>query len=64
MRILPKTVQLSSRLTGWRQTAFVAVAPTATLPLVRAIFPAVNGGLGLAAFFAVLAGSMSGCLAQ
>ena len=34
------------RLTGWRQTAFGAVVLTATLPLVRAIFSDVGGGLG------------------
>src|SRR5215472_4509760 len=43
----------SERLTGWRQTALGAVVLTATLPLVRAIFPDVGGGLGLAAFFTV-----------
>jgi hypothetical protein len=43
----------SERLTGWRQTAFGAVVLTATLPVVRAIFPDVGGGLGLAAFFTV-----------
>jgi len=43
----------SERLTGWRQTAFGAVVLTATLPLVRAIFPDLGGGLGLAAFFTV-----------
>jgi hypothetical protein len=43
----------SERLRGWRQTAFGAVVLTAALPLVRAIFPDVGGGLGLAAFFTV-----------
>jgi len=43
----------SERLTGWRQTAFGAVVLTATLPLVRAIFPDLGGGLGLTAFFTV-----------
>src|SRR6516162_6089873 len=43
----------SERLTGWRQTAFGAVVLTATLPVVRAIFPDLGGGLGLAAFFTV-----------
>jgi hypothetical protein len=43
----------SERLTGWRQTAFGAVVLTAILPVVRAIFPDLGGGLGLAAFFTV-----------
>jgi hypothetical protein len=43
----------SERLTGWRQTAFGAVVLTATLPVVRAIFPDLGGGLGLGAFFTV-----------
>src|SRR5215469_941096 len=43
----------SERLTGWRQTAFGAVVLTAMLPVVRAIFPDLGGGLGLAAFFTV-----------